>query len=117
MERCIIPSIGSEEVIEVRLTPYKYPIAFKNKVDELLEQGAFNTKEEAEKWVMETPFVLELIYDKHSGLFAVESEALENSSIFDSHNFFRANQKICGIFFPFFTVTSVCGHAAKQLSW
>ena len=38
MERCIIPSIGSEEVIEVRLTPYKYPIAFKNKVDELLEQ-------------------------------------------------------------------------------
>lgn len=85
MERCIIPSIGSEEVIEVRLTPYKYPIAFKNKVDELLEVGAFNTKEDAEKWVMETPFVLELIYEKHSGLFAVESEALENTTCFSPY--------------------------------
>jgi hypothetical protein len=85
MKKCIIPSIGSEEVIEIRLTPYNYPIAFKNKVDELLEQGAFNTKEDAEKWVMETPFVLELIYEKHQGLFAVESEALENTTCYSPY--------------------------------
>lgn len=85
MKKCIIPSVGSEEVIEVRLTPYNYPIAFKNKVDELLEQGAFNTKEDAEKWVMETTFVLELIYEKHQGLFAVESEALENTTCYSPY--------------------------------
>ena len=76
----IIPSVGSEEVIEINLTPEKYPIAFKNKVDELCEQGAFNTRAEAEEWVKSTPFVMELIYEKHSGLFAVESDALDNSA-------------------------------------
>lgn len=68
------------ESIEVTLTPEAYPIAFKNKVDELMEQMAFDAREEAEKWVRETPIVLELYYHKHSGLFAVESEALESSA-------------------------------------
>lgn len=81
----IIPSVGSEEVIEIRLTPEKYPIAFKNKVDELCEQGAFNTRAEAEEWVKSTPFVMELIYEKHSGLFAVESDALENTNCFSPY--------------------------------
>ena len=66
------------ETIEVTLTPDKYPIVFERKVRELMEQGAFDTKEEAEKWVMSTPFVLELYYDIGSGLFAVESEALDS---------------------------------------
>ena len=34
-----------EEVIEVRLSREKTPIAFKEKLDELMEEGAFNTKE------------------------------------------------------------------------
>lgn len=67
------------ETIEVTLTPEKYPIAFERKVRELMEQGAFNTKEEAEKWVKSTPIILELYYEIDSGLFAVESEALESS--------------------------------------
>lgn len=67
------------ETIEVTLTPDKYPIVFERKVRELMEQGAFNTKEEAEKWVKSTPIVLELYYEVDSGLFAVESEALESS--------------------------------------
>ena len=69
------------ETIEVRLTPGKYPVAYKAKIDELMEQGAFNNRESAERWVMENPICLELIYEKHSGLFAVESEAIESDSI------------------------------------
>lgn len=39
------------EPIQILLDEHKYPIAFKNKVDELMEQGAFNSREEAENWV------------------------------------------------------------------
>ena len=73
----IAPKPGNEEVIKVLLTPTKYPIAYKNKVDELMEQGAFDSLEEAEQWVQTTPICMEIIYEKHSGLFAVESEAIE----------------------------------------
>lgn len=64
------------ETIEVTLNRHTNPISFKNKVDELMEEGAFDTREEAEKWVETTPIVLELMYEKHNGLFAVESEAI-----------------------------------------
>ena len=69
------------ETISVLLTPGDFPLAYKEKVDELMEQGAFNTREEAERWVRTTPIELELYYEKHSGLFAVESESLECSGI------------------------------------
>ena len=70
--------INEVETIEIKLDRIKTPISFKNKVDELMEQGAFDTREDAEKWVEETPIVLELMYEKHSGLFAVESESIES---------------------------------------
>lgn len=65
------------ESIMVRLTKNKYPIAFKAKVEELMESGAFDDSREAEEWVENTPIELELYYDKHSGLFGVEAEAIE----------------------------------------
>ena len=70
--------INEVETIEIKLDRIKTPISFKNKVDELMEQDAFDTREDAEKWVEETPIVLELMYEKHSGLFAVESESIES---------------------------------------
>jgi hypothetical protein len=70
--------INETETIEVKLDRNKTPISFKHKVDELMEQGAFDTREEAESWVEETPIVLEMMYEKHSGLFAVESESIES---------------------------------------
>ena len=70
--------INEVETIEVRLDRNKTPISFRLKVDELMEQGAFDTRESAEKWVEENPIVLEMIYEKHSGLFAVESESIES---------------------------------------
>lgn len=69
------------ETIEVTLTEDKYPIAYKNKLDELMEQEAFPSRKEAIRWLSKTPIVLELYYEKHSGLFAVESEACECSHL------------------------------------
>lgn len=64
-------------IINITITKETYPQLFKLKLDELMEQGAFNTKEEAEKWIETTPIALHLVYQKHSGLFAVEDEAVD----------------------------------------
>ena len=63
------------EPILVTLTKDKFPIAFENKVQELLEEGCFETREEAEKVVSSYPIEIELYYEKGLGLFAVESGA------------------------------------------
>lgn len=68
------------EVIEITLTPEKFPEAYKRKLEELMEQKAFNTEEEAKEWIRTTPILLELVYEKDSGLFAIESEALETGT-------------------------------------
>lgn len=69
--------VGEEETIGVLLTRRTFPIAFQNKLNELMEQGAFDNEEDATKWIESTPIVLEIMYEKDSGLFAVESEAIE----------------------------------------
>lgn len=63
------------ETIKVKLSKEKTPIAFKNKLEELVESGLSET--EARKFISSNPFVLELYYEKDRGLFAVESEALD----------------------------------------
>lgn len=68
------------EIIEVTLTPEKFPEAYKRKLEELMEQKAFDTEEDAIEWIRTTPIVLELVYEKHSGLFAIESEGLETGT-------------------------------------
>ena len=72
---------GYEEVIEIRLSREKTPKAFKEKLEELMEEGAFNTEKEAIEWIEKTTFVMEIYYERGSGLFLVESEALENGDI------------------------------------
>lgn len=69
------------ESINVRLTKDRFPIAFNNKVEELLEEKAFKTREEAEKWLTQTPIELEIYYEKGAGLFGVEAEALDNVGV------------------------------------
>lgn len=64
------------ETISILLTPDRFPVAYKNKVEELVKSGAFNTEEEASEWVRTTPIELELIYEPDSGLFALESDAV-----------------------------------------
>ena len=84
MSKRILNHGDSYESIGVfTLTKDKFPIAFGNKVEELMEQGC--TREEAEKLVGEMEIELEIYYEKGTGLFAVESEAVECTPIFSPY--------------------------------
>ena len=78
--------VGQEETINVLLTRNNFPIAFQNKLNELMEQGAFNNEEEATRWIESTPIVLEIMYEKNWGLFAVESEAIESNCLMSPYS-------------------------------
>ena len=80
MEKIKINNEDCYESIMVVLQEHKYPIAHKNKVEELMEQGVFNNIEEAKEWVNTTPIELELYYEKNAGLFGIESEAIDSCS-------------------------------------
>ena len=77
---------GQEETISVLLTRRTFPIAFQNKLNELMEQGAFDSEEEATRWIESTPIILEIMYEKDNGLFAVESEAIESGGIISPYS-------------------------------
>lgn len=74
-------SAETYESINVYLSKEKTPIAYQNKLDELMDSKAFDSKEEAEKWINETPFELELYYENGYGLFGVEAEAVECATL------------------------------------
>lgn len=67
------------ESILIHITEKDTPIAFKNKLNELMSQKAFDNEEEAKKWIEESEFELELYYHENFGLFGVESEAVESN--------------------------------------
>ena len=70
---------GEEETIDVLLSEGRFPRARAAKIEELVEEGAVNDAQEAERLLDQTPITLELIYEKGSGLFAVETEAVESA--------------------------------------
>lgn len=72
------------ESINVYLSREKTPVAFQNKLKELMDCKAFDTEEEAIKWIETTPIELELYYETGQGLFGVESEVVENFYILNS---------------------------------
>jgi len=74
-----------EHLCNVKLTKEKFPKAFNAKVEELLEEKACVTREEAEKVVSDMEFELEIYYEKGTGLFAVESEAVESGTIYSPY--------------------------------
>ena len=69
------------ETISVTLTPERFPIAYKNKLEELMDVQAFDTIEEAEAWIKSTPIELELYYENGYGLFGAEAEVIEDGWI------------------------------------
>lgn len=79
MEKIKVNKEDVYESIEIILHEDKYPIAHQMKLEELMEQGAFRSEAEAKEWINTTPIELELYYEKHSGLFAVEAEAVESA--------------------------------------
>ena len=74
-----------ESIGSIKLSKDKFPIAFQNKVDELIEEGVCSTTEEAEKIVSEMEIELEIYYEKGTGLFAVDSEAVESGTIYSPY--------------------------------
>ena len=77
MARVQANSADNYESIIVVLTKDRYPIAYRTKIEELVEQGCYDTIEDAEIDNPRIKIDLELYYDKHSGLFGVEAEAIE----------------------------------------
>lgn len=76
----------SYEPLIVRLTEAETPIAYNNKIEELVEQGVYPSKEEA---IKDNPIIeieCELYYEKHSGLFAVESGAVESNYVYSPYS-------------------------------
>ena len=82
----IVPPAGEEEVIDIYLNEVAYPVAYRAKMDELREQGAFENDEQARKWLRQTPITLELVFEKHHGLFAVESAAFEGGPLMSPYS-------------------------------
>ena len=62
-----------------------YPIVFRTKCEELIEQGLATDMEEATKMAWDMEVELELYYEKGTGLFAVESGAVESGTIYSPY--------------------------------
>lgn len=70
------------EPIEISLSPAKTPIAYKNKVHELIGCGL--SCEEAEKEALK-PIELEIYYETDCGLFLIESDAVESGTVYSPY--------------------------------
>lgn len=79
-------SAENYEPITIVLTKAEYPIAYNNKIEELVEQGAYPNKEIAEKRNEKFYIDCEIYYHKHSGLFAVEEGAVESGTIYSPYD-------------------------------
>ena len=73
------------DVLDVYLTPDKFPETYTKKHTELV-QSCGMTEKEATEVLKENPIQLELFYSMNQGLFAVESEAVECTSIYNPYN-------------------------------
>lgn len=71
------------ETINVKLDRLKHPIAFRRATLSLMESGLTNS--EAEALIERQGFEMELFYEGDNGLFAVESEAVENTTIYSPY--------------------------------
>lgn len=70
------------EPITIILSKEITPIAYRNKIEEYVEQGLYASTEEAEVKNPKIEIDCEIYYKKNIGLFAVESGAVENGTIF-----------------------------------
>lgn len=73
------------EPINIILDKVNTPIAYGNKIQELVEQGLFEDIESAEQYYPQIKIDCEIYYEKHSGLFAVESGAVESGIIYSPY--------------------------------
>lgn len=74
-----------EHLCNVKLTKKKFPVAYENKVQELIEDCGIS-REEAESMISDMRIELEIYYEKGCGLFAVESEAVDSGTIYSPYS-------------------------------
>lgn len=75
------------EIITVTITEEKAPIAYNNKIKELLSLGTYETEEEAKADNPEFEIDLEIYYELNNGFFAVEQEAIDSyAEIYSPYN-------------------------------
>ena len=74
------------EPITIKLDKVNTPIAYGLKIEELVEEGCYPTKEDAEKDNPTFEMECEIYYDKHSGAFAVESGAVESGCVYSPYS-------------------------------
>lgn len=74
-----------ELLCKVTITKDKYPIAFENKVLELIEECGM-MREQAEESIEKMEIELEVYYENGYGLFAVDSEAVTSGTIYSPYS-------------------------------
>ena len=73
------------EPLKITIDKVNTPIAYNNKIEELVEQGAYPTIEDAEKNNPSFIMDCEIYYEKGCGLFAVEEGAVESGTVFSPY--------------------------------
>ena len=74
------------EGILVYLDEKRTPLAFNEKLKELMEEGAFDNENDARSYILTNPIELELYYHKGFGLYGVESDAVSYTDIYDPYD-------------------------------
>ena len=74
-----------EHLCDVVLTKDKFPIAYENKVKELMDDCDMS-REEAENAIKDMKIELELYYEVGYGLFAIESDAVGCGTIYSPYS-------------------------------
>lgn len=78
-------SADTYEPILVHIDKNVAPIAYNNKIEELVEQGCYTTKEEAEDANPYFELECEIYYEKGCGVFVVEEGAVESGTIYSPY--------------------------------
>lgn len=85
MKKLKINSAEQAEMLKpIKLTLADFPIAYNNKVQELVEECGIS-EEEAHKCLKDIEFNLEIYYQQGAGLFAVECEAVESGGVYSPY--------------------------------
>lgn len=71
------------ETVEISLSPETSPLAYAEKVNELMEECGLS-KEEAEREALR-PIPVELVYERNCGLFAIEKEVVDCSDVWSPY--------------------------------
>lgn len=74
------------EPITIILDKKNTPIAYNNKIEELVEQKLYPTIKEAERLNPTIRIDCEIYYHKHYGVFAVEEGACESGTVYSPYS-------------------------------